>query len=98
VPLDRRHFAAANRAPAKPSVNEQEPEMSASRRSNEFWLAMAGIFATALVGMTASALAYRTSGNQIKAETEPRRCSIYQGAAKVRVRRFPYHVYRFVRS
>ena len=54
----------------KPSVNEQEPEKSASRRSNEFWLAMAGIFATVLVGMTASTLAYRTSGNQIKAETD----------------------------
>jgi hypothetical protein len=54
----------------KPSVNQQEPEKSASRRSNEFWLALAGIFATVVVGMTASMLAYRTSGNQIKAETD----------------------------
>jgi hypothetical protein len=53
-----------------PSIHGQEPEKSGSRRSNEFWLALAGIFATVLVGVTASMLAYRTSGNQIRAETD----------------------------
>ena len=36
--------------PEQPSVNEQKRDKSASRRSNEFWLAPAGIFATVLVG------------------------------------------------
>jgi hypothetical protein len=56
--------------PEQPRIHEQEPEKSGARRSNEFWLALAGIFATVLVGVTASTLAYRTSGNQIRAETD----------------------------
>jgi hypothetical protein len=55
--------------PERPNIRPQEPAKSASRRSNEFWLALAGIFATVVVGVTASTLAFRTSGNQIKAET-----------------------------
>ncbi|WP_156664791.1 hypothetical protein [Mycobacterium sp. 852002-51057_SCH5723018] len=56
--------------PPRPSTREQEAAKSRSRRSNEFWLALAGIFATVVVGVTASSLAYRASGNQIKAETD----------------------------
>lgn len=62
--------ALKNADPERPSIREQEPAKSGPRRSNEFWLAVAGIFATVVVGVTASTLAYRTSGNQIKAETD----------------------------
>lgn len=47
-----------------------QPERTRSPRSNEFWLAIAGIVATVLVGATASMLAYRTSNNQMQAETD----------------------------
>jgi len=62
--------ALKNADPERLSIHEQEPAKSGPRRSNEFWLAIAGIFATVVVGVTASTLAYRTSGNQIKAETD----------------------------
>jgi hypothetical protein len=51
-----------------PDAREQ-PEKARPYRSNEFWLAVAGIIATVVVGVTASASAYRTSSNQTSAET-----------------------------
>ena len=54
-----------------PRSAAQEPAKSGPRRfSNEFWLALGGIVATVIVGTTASALAYRSSVNQIKAESD----------------------------
>lgn len=42
--------------PEQPSIHEQEPEKSGSRRSNEFWLALAGIFATEPVNLNEAPL------------------------------------------
>jgi hypothetical protein len=43
---------------------------SGQRRSNEFWLALAGMLATVIVGITGSWLAFSASNNQIKAESD----------------------------
>jgi hypothetical protein len=49
---------------------KQEPGKAPSRRSNEFWLALAGMAATVVVGITGSLLAYQTSTHQSKAESD----------------------------
>ncbi|MDH6242549.1 hypothetical protein [Mycobacterium sp. OTB74] len=56
--------AADGGGPTEHARNRRPP------RSNEFWLAVAGIAATVVVGVTSSVLAYRTSGHQIRAETD----------------------------
>jgi hypothetical protein len=54
---------------ASPDQPKQEPGNARSRRSNEFWLALAGIAATVAVGITGSWLAHQTSTDQLKAES-----------------------------
>lgn len=61
----------------KSSAPAQESAMPKPRRPNEFWLALAstaagvlGIAATAAVGIWAAHLAYKSSTNQIKAESD----------------------------
>jgi hypothetical protein len=49
---------------------KQEPDKARSRRSNEFWLALAGIAATVMVGITGSWLAHQTSTDQLRAESQ----------------------------
>jgi hypothetical protein len=53
-----------------PSSAAQEPAKSGPRRSNEFWLALAGIAASLIVGTTGSWLAYSASIHQVKAESD----------------------------
>jgi hypothetical protein len=53
----------------EPSSAAQEPAKSGPRRSNEFWLALAGIAATLIVGTTGSWLAYTASSHQVNAES-----------------------------
>jgi hypothetical protein len=48
----------------------QEPRGPRSRRSNEFWVALAGIAATVVVGLTSNWLAYQSSARQLKAESD----------------------------
>jgi hypothetical protein len=59
------------------SAPAQGPAAPMPRRSNEFWLALAstaaavlGVAATATVGIWAAHLAYKSSANQVKAETD----------------------------
>lgn len=53
-----------------PRSAAQEPAKSGPRRSNEFWLALAGIAATLIVGTIGSWLAYLASTNQVNAESD----------------------------
>ena len=53
-----------------PSSAAQEPAKWWQRRSNEFWLALAGIAATLIVGLTASLVAYLVSIHHDKAESD----------------------------
>src|SRR5271163_1133371 len=53
-----------------PSSAAQEAAKSGQRRSNEFWLALGGIAATLIVGITGSSLAYSASTHQVKAESD----------------------------
>ncbi|OBJ90559.1 hypothetical protein [Mycobacterium sp. 1245852.3] len=66
-PTDDQSQAEAQ--PQQSNARREDTDTSIPRRSNEFWLAIAGIFATVIVGVVGSTLAYRTSGNQIRAET-----------------------------
>ena len=66
---------AGGRSGEEPTVSATErsvqlPAAPRSRRSNEFWLALAGIAATLLVGLTSSLLAYRSADHQLKAESD----------------------------
>jgi hypothetical protein len=61
----------------KPSASTEEPAKPKPQRSNEFWLALAstaatvvGVAATAAVGIWAAHLAYKSSENQVKAESD----------------------------
>jgi hypothetical protein len=55
------------KAVAKP---QPAPKPERSRRSNEFYLALAGIAATVIVGLVGALLAYQATGRQIAAESE----------------------------
>jgi hypothetical protein len=55
---------------ASPEPPTQQLGKSRSGRSNEFWLALAGIAATVVVGLTSNWLAYQSSGRQLKAESD----------------------------
>lgn len=59
----------AEAQPQQSNPQRDATKTSVGRRSNEFWLAITGIFATVVVGIVGSTLAYRTAGNQITAET-----------------------------
>lgn len=54
----------------EPSSAAQEAAKSGQRRSNEFWLALGGIAATLIVGITGSLLAYSASTHQVKAQSD----------------------------
>src|SRR5271163_56857 len=53
-----------------PSSEAKKPAKKGKRRSSKFWLALAGIGATLIVGLTASAVAYRESINHDKAMSD----------------------------
>lgn len=68
----RRSETIVETAPTGQAEEQQRtsPASSKPRRSNEFWLALAGIAATLIVGTIGSTLTYSTSTHQIKAESD----------------------------
>ena len=57
--------------PAAPQPTEPPaPKPQRSKRSNEFYLALAGIAATVVVGLVGALLAYQASARQVAAESE----------------------------
>jgi len=56
----------------KPGDSAQEPPTSKPDRSIQFWLALAGIAATAIVGVVGSVLTYKTSADRIHFDAQAR--------------------------
>jgi hypothetical protein len=52
----------------RPGVQAEELARSKPHRSNEFWLALAGIGATLIVGVSGSWIAYQSSADKIRAD------------------------------
>jgi hypothetical protein len=62
--------ADADGESAPPNPAEPERASKPTGRSNEFYLALAGIAATVIVGLVGALLAYQATGRQIAAESE----------------------------
>jgi hypothetical protein len=54
--------------PHQPSTTVKEPAKSKTGRSNEFWLGLVGVAATAIVGLTGTFMSYRSSVSQMNSQ------------------------------